>query len=138
MKFKNLIIVLLIVFVSSILGIYFFKDKFRNEDDLVKNINPADITYLTPAEIEDNLDSHDPDYYNNNIIQVIGEVKSISVDSNSTVLKSENNDIEVIFQEGEDLSKIKEGSFISVRGVAKPPLSKSFILRLTSSIITVK
>ncbi|KJU71201.1 hypothetical protein QJR52_02460 [Clostridium baratii] len=138
MKFKNLIIVLLIVFVSSILGIYFFKDKFRNEDDLVKNVNPADITYLTPSEIEANLDSHDPDYYNNNIIQVIGEVKSISVDSNSAVLKSENNDIEVIFQKGEDLSKIKEGSFISVRGVAKPPLSKSFILRITSSIITVK
>lgn len=138
MKFRKLFVVLLVFIIFLGFGIYFFKDKFKDEDSIVNNAKANDISFVTPKDIEKSLKADDTDYYNNKILQVIGEVKSVSKDTHTVILKSDEDSIEVTFQEDQDLSNIKEGSFISVRGLTKPPLSKEFILRLKSAIISIK
>lgn len=137
MNKKSIILFTLVLVIFLSLGFYISILLIDKSDNLVKESTPDNTTYITSIDLNHSLNSGNF-MYNDQIVEVTGEVVSIDEQNKELLIKGSPKNIKVKLQNDQDLNGIEKGSFIAVKGIAVAPKSQNDEILLKSSVIEVR
>lgn len=132
------IIAIVIGLLVSIIGLFFVFEQIQKPDKLVNSSTSKDITYMTSTEFSSLLSKDNGSDYNGKVFEITGEVNMVIQEENQLIIKGMVKNIKVKLQKNQDLSGLKTGSFVAIKGIAKAPISNDGLIELKSAIIKVK
>lgn len=135
---RSWIVTIVIGLLISIIGLFFVFEQIRKPDKLVTSSTSKDITYMTSTEFSSLLSKDNGSDYNGKVFEITGEVNMVLPEENKIIIKGMVKNIKVNLQKNQDLSGIKAGDFIAIKGIAKAPISNDGLIELKSAIIKVK
>lgn len=135
---RSWIVAIVIGLLVSIIGLFFVFEQIQKPDKLVNSSTSKDITYMTSTEFSSLLSKDNGSDYNGKVFVITGEVNMVIPEENQLIIKGMVKNIKVKLQKNQDLSGLKPGSFVAIKGIAKAPISNDGLIELKSAIIKVK
>lgn len=135
---RSWIVAIVIGLLISIIGLFFVFEQIQKPDKLVNSSTSKDITYMTSTEFSSLLSKDNGSDYNGKVFEIAGEVNMLLPEENKIIIKGMVKNIKVNLQKNQDLSGIKNGSFVAIKGIAKAPISNEGLIELKSAVIKVK
>ncbi|MGG7078320.1 hypothetical protein [Clostridium sardiniense] len=135
---RSWIVAIVIGLLVSIIGLFFVFEQIQKPDKLVNSSTSKDITYMTSTEFSSLLSKDNGSDYNGKVFEITGEVNMVIPEENQLIIKGMVKNIKVKLQKNQDLSGLKVGSFVAIKGIAKAPISNDGLIELKSAIIKVK
>lgn len=135
---RSWIIKIVISLLIAIVGLFFIFEQIQKPDRLVNSSTSENIIYMTSTEFSSALSKNNGSDYNGKVFEITGEVNMVIPKDNELILKGMVKNIKVKLQKNQDLSGLKPGSFVAIKGIAKTPINKDGLIELKSAIIKVK